>query len=178
MFEAEKLLNNHPNIVVRKMYRSAIIQIWPKLIFKLNKWVVISSTSLFTISMLLFVIGKQKEKDECIADPECRMVFMGYYYFPWDTDKYYWFANLETAFFGTCLSTISYYKDMYVASFICCLRGRFSVLCYKVNHLEEFAMTTQDGQDLSSKIHGMLKQCIREHQDIIRFVWNIFVWFS
>ncbi|XP_045468002.1 odorant receptor 7a-like [Harmonia axyridis] len=168
LFKNEQFMYNHPNPKIRRVHRSTIKTIWPALLFKMNQWALGTAVIIFVIMIFVF-INKLKHIDECSVEEDCNMVLMGYYYFPWDTNKYYWVANMEDAVFGGLCGIFAITRDMFLASYICYLICRLRLLSYIVRNLKEFAVEEIDSfKKFDEKIDYLLRLCVREHQDIIR----------
>ncbi|XP_045467404.1 uncharacterized protein LOC123675891 [Harmonia axyridis] len=168
MFQREKFLNNNPNNKLKQIYRSALEITWPKAIFQLNKWSILVAEIMLAGVFLIYTSSKLNVEEECVASEECSMIYIGYYYSPWDVDVHYWLANIENITFGVFCCAVVYWRDMYLTCFMCYLRCKLEVVSYVVGHLDEFIACGLSRTEYSSEIDHILKQCIQEHQNIFQ----------
>ncbi|XP_044757849.1 uncharacterized protein LOC123316004 [Coccinella septempunctata] len=168
MFQNEKFLNCHPNETLRNIYRSNLAKIWPETLFRLNKWSIFTAEAMLIGVFFLHTYKKLNVKEECVASKDCSMIYIGYYYSPWNVDEYYWLANLENVAFGGFCCVVVYWRDMYFTCFICYLRCKLKVLSYVVGHLDEFVDNSLNEEEYFHEVSCVIKQCIQEHQSIFR----------
>lgn len=171
MFQSEMFLNCHPNQTLRQLYRSNLDEMWPKTLFHLNKWSIFIAETMLAGVFLIYTSNKLDIEKECVADENCSMIYIGYYYSPWNVDRHYWWANFENVAFGGFCCVVVYWRDMYFTCFICYLRCKLKVVSYVVCNLDQFVLEGLDETEYFHELDYLLKQCIREHQNIFRYIF-------
>lgn len=95
------------------------------------------------------------------------MLFMGYYYFPWDAEEHFWISNMENIVFAIVNCTMNHSKDMIFSCFICYLRCKLMTLSEVIRNFDLFVDCVDSNMRYEYKIGVILRECAIEHQEIM-----------
>ncbi|XP_044764574.1 odorant receptor 67d-like [Coccinella septempunctata] len=167
MFKNEAYMNSHPNQKIRSIHRRNIKKVWPYFLITLTGWSITVAISVFNVVIFYHIFSLKNHREECSRNQNCRMLFMGYYYFPWDAEEHYWASNMETIVFAIVNCIMNHSKDLIFSCFICYLRCKLMTLSDVIINFDDFLDCVDESVRYKDKVGLILRECAIEHQEIL-----------
>lgn len=167
MFQKEAYMNSHSIQKIQRIHQKNIKKVWPYFLLRLTGSSILVAISVFTVVIFYHILSLRNHKEECLRKENCRMLFMGYYYFPWDAEEHFWISNMENIVFAIVNCTMNHSKDMIFSCFICYLRCKLMTLSEVIRNFDQFVDCVDSNMRYEDKIGVILRECAIEHQEIM-----------